>query len=143
MTDLEEKIADHLSGFIERQTHLEARLQRIETMENSISDTIEKTVNGKIDAIQATLKEQDKVTKESIVIMDNHIETHKVIDNLTVAFQENAAAFQARVEPYIKKAEEDKEFYEGAEKRGKKIVFWGGVLAAIGIIGATIKYLFK
>lgn len=47
----------------------------------------------------------------------------------------------ARIEPYIKKAEDDKKFYEGAEKRGKKIVFWGSVVVAIGVIISSIKYL--
>jgi len=129
MTELEQKIEEHLAGFIERQNHLKSRLQRIETMENSISETIQKTVNGKIDAIQATLKAQN-------VVMGDHIEMHKINDASIFDFQE-------RVEPYIKKAEDDKLFYEGAERRGKEIIFWSSFLVALGIIVASVRYIFK
>lgn len=48
-----------------------------------------------------------------------------------------------RIEPYIKKAEDDREFREGLEARGKTVGVWAGIWLAVAGVIASIYYGLK
>lgn len=96
---------------------------------------------------QVLLTQQDKSDKAASETVSNlfhtlnkkfdeHVDLHAINDKKV-----NEAL--ARIEPYIKKAEDDKEFYEGLEKRGKKISFWSAIWLGIAGVFGTVYYGLK
>lgn len=67
---------------------------------------------------------------------DEHVKLHAVNDKKV-----NDAL--ARIEPYIKKAEDDREFVEGLEERGKKFGVWGGIWLTFAAVIGSIYYGIK
>lgn len=96
---------------------------------------------------QVLLKQQDKADKAASVTVsqlfnslnnkfDDHIKLHEVNDRKI-----NDAL--GRIEPYIKKAEDDREFRDGLEERGKKIGLWGGIWLTFAAVIGSIYYGLK
>lgn len=96
---------------------------------------------------QVLLTQQDKADKAASVTVselfntlnekfDDHVKLHAVNDKKV-----NDAL--ARIEPYIKKAEDDREFIDGLEERGKKFGVWGGIWLTFAAVIGSIYYGIK
>lgn len=91
-------------------------------------DSADKAYSRKVSDLFASLDGKvDKIREEQF----RHVEMHKIND-------ERMDRALERIEPYIKKAEDDRVAYAYAENVGKKVLFWFPVFASIG---AAILYL--
>lgn len=68
--------------------------------------------------------------------IDDHIKLHEVNDK-----KWDAALL--RIEPYIKRAEDDREFRETLEQKAKHLGFWGGIWLTFAAVVASVYYGFK
>lgn len=68
--------------------------------------------------------------------MSEHVELHAINDK---KWDEALV----RMEPFLKRSEEDREFREGLEQRAKKFGFWAGIWLTLTLVVGSIYYGFK
>jgi len=83
-----------------------------------VQESVQETVNGKIDRVYAVLEGQNRYMEESRDMLMRHFE---------------------RTEPIIKAFEESQAVHEAATKYGERVIFWGKVIAAVLAIFAFIQ----
>lgn len=79
------------------------------------------------------LLEMQNRMKDIDTKMDEHIAKHEVNDKKWDSALE-------RIEPYIKRAEDDREFRDGLEERAKHLTFWGSVWLMVAAVIGSIYY---
>lgn len=96
-------------------------------------DSADKAYGRKVSDLFASIDGKvDKIREEQF----RHVEMHKIND-------ERIDKALERIEPYIKKSEDDRIAYEYAERIGKKILFWFPVSASVGAAYMYLKSHWK
>ncbi len=90
----------------------------LKLVDAAVQKGIEKYVNGHLRDIKAILKGQNDVSEQFRLVTKEHM---------------------ARVEPVIKKFENDKIINEGAAILGKRAIFWAQIIGAIGVVAIAIR----
>lgn len=80
--------------------------------------------------------DMSKKLDEQTAVMEKHVNLHAVNDK-----KWNEALL--RMEPYLKKSEEDREFREELEKRGKIFGMWAGLWLTLAAVIGSIYYGLK
>lgn len=106
--------------------------ERNEKILEHIEATINQTVNGKLDALKQLINEQN-------VVMERHMASHQVNDELQKETNAKVGAFIDWAKPYVQAAENNNIFYTAAERKGKNIIFFSVFLASVTGIVLAIK----
>lgn len=124
---------------------------------NQIDKLVDAVESMRDDLDKALIVRSDSITPSFSVIITEmkkdiadikegqrrHVETHIAMDAKNEVFTEEQRRMNARIEPYIKKAEDDREFAAGLEARGKKFGFWAGIWMSVSLVIGSIYYGLK
>lgn len=86
------------------------------------------------------IKEEEEELRGTITSLTEIKEHLKRQDDTFHKFNEETRAHMARVEPVIKRFEEEKSFNAGVKELGKRAIFWSKVAGAIGVFIYAAKY---
>ena len=122
---MEERLDKTETDVKEIKSLLLTHIEKEENVIGTIKTSIEETVNGKLNAQHKILENQNEVMGAFVDKVNKHLETD--------------AEFKERVLPFIIKSEREKEFNKEVKEIGGRAIWWGKVVAAIGVIILAIK----